>query len=152
MNMWYKKFFILYAFFIVSFVPVAGAQVNFDTDSALVNHAWQNIMLDLKTVDGKPHLVSCTYRLADNKPISALTKIHFKDYRKSAAYREKAFAGAAKNVERVVTITYRSGDKKLSLIDHNPKKESRRLLKTRRSVAIPASTLLVTAQIGSKKA
>ncbi len=142
MKQWSKNFSLLYVFLIFSCVSVVNATSSFFDDRALINHAWRHIASDLKTATGKPHFVSYTYRLAHNQPISATAKIHFKNYHKSSESQNKEFSKTLKNVERVVTVTYRSGDNKLSLIDHNPKNERKRF-ETRRIVGIPKTVVNV---------
>ena len=98
------------------------------TDDALARHAMNTIKNELIKKTGSPFRVSCTYRLAQSRPVSAITKIYYIDYHKDADAFERSFVTRNNKVDRVVEVVYKPSEKNyISLVEKDINKKNRRL-------------------------
>ncbi len=121
-------------------VHTKDTAVQFKSDEDLVQHAIENMKEELQNKKGKAHIISCTYEIDGETPVSSRTKIYFTDYHKQPESGEKIVFGDKSDtskVSRVVEIIYNSSDKKyVSIVDRNPRKTSKRLAS--KKVKVPA--------------
>ena len=112
---------------------------NFSTEQDLINDALGNIKEQAEK-DGNPYLISCTYRIHNNKPISSATKVYYSDYRKKPDSCHKTYQSSDVTANKIVEVVYKTTSKgHVSLINKHPQKTNKRLNKKR--VAIEPALL-----------
>jgi len=107
----------------------------FTSDAEMLNHALGTIKEELKQVDGDAYYVECTYKMHNNKPISASTKTYHSEYRKKPSRTEKKFSAHYLNSNQIVEpthiieVVYKPSiyPKQVSVITKDPSKPNRRL-------------------------
>lgn len=98
------------------------------TDDAIAQHAMNTIKNELSKKTGSPFRVSCTYRLAQSRPVSATTKIYYIDYHKDADAFERSFVTRNNKIDRIVEVVYKPSEKNyISLVEKDINKKNRRL-------------------------
>jgi len=117
----------------------------FASDAEMLNDVLGTIKEELKQSDGDAYYVECTYRMYNNKPISASTKTYHTEYRKKPSRSEKQFSSLTKNqsVEpnQIIEVVYKPSisPKVISVIKKHPSKPNRRL--TSKTVNLAKSLL-----------
>lgn len=66
---------------------------------------------------GTPYLVSCQYKIENNKPVSATAEVHYADYRKKADEFSVEFAPTNGKLDRVVKFVYKPKANMLAVVD-----------------------------------
>ena len=84
----------------------------------LLKTAVSSIKKTIKQAKGTPYFVSCAYKIKNNKPVSALTEIHYLDYRKKPdAYSVDFVSASGVALDRVVKFVYKPKTNVLSVVD-----------------------------------
>lgn len=99
----------------------------FRTEGEFVTHAITAIKEQLQQKTGNPERISCTYKLAGKKAVSAVVKTHYVDYRKKPDCCAYNFSHRAElTPDRSLEIIYHLNDKHhLALVTKDLKKHKR---------------------------
>jgi len=100
----------------------------FKSDTEMLNDVLGTIREELKQADGDAYYVECTYKLHNNKPISASTKTYHTEYRKKPSRTEKTFAHQLEP-NQIIEVVYKPSvhPKQVSVITKDPSKPNRRI-------------------------
>jgi hypothetical protein len=107
----------------------------FTSDTEMLNDVLGTIKEELKQSDGDAYYVECTYKMHNNKPISASTKTYHTEYRKKPTRTETKFTSHHSNAHQVVEpnqiieVIYKPSirPKQVSVITKDPSKPNRRI-------------------------
>lgn len=99
-------------------IPVLSEKKNV-SDAQLFKRAVSYIRRTIKRANntGTPYLVSCQYKIENNKPVSATAEVHYADYRKKADEFSVEFAPTNGKLERVVKFVYKPKTNTLAVVD-----------------------------------
>src|SRR5579872_5201776 len=107
----------------------------FKSDTEMLNDVLGTIKEELKHADGDAYYVECTYKMHNNKPISASTKTYHTEYRKKPSRTEKTFVShhmsSSNQVEpnQIIEVVYKPSvhPKQVSVITKDPSKPNSRI-------------------------
>jgi len=112
-----------------------------EIDKKTLNDVLGTIKQELKQSDGDAYIVECTYKMHNNKPISALTKTYHKGYRRKATRSEINFSSNHHNKKQtqtiqpnqIIEVIYKPSiyPNKVSVIKKNPSNPNCRLGKSK---------------------
>lgn len=88
-------------------------------DAQLLKRAISYIRRTIKRANntGTPYLVSCQYKIENDKPVSATAEVHYADYRKKADEYSVEFAPTSGKLDRVVKFVYKPKTNVLAVVD-----------------------------------
>ncbi|MBM3886637.1 hypothetical protein FJ364_01790 [Candidatus Dependentiae bacterium] len=103
-------------------------------ENKLIKKAVRVIKKTIKRAKGTPCLISCQYKIKNNKPVSASTEVRYLDYRKQADQHSIEFAAVDGELDRIVEFVYKPNQKTLAVVERDPTNMGRRL--TRKKVSL----------------
>lgn len=104
--------------------------IELNSDKKLFNQAIRVIRraVNRARAKGTPYFVSCEYKIKDDKPVAAVTEVHYSNYRKKPELHSFQIQPlvSQKTVDRTVKFVYKPNLKSLAVVEH-PKLGSRGL-------------------------
>lgn len=88
-------------------------------DAQLLKRAISYIRRTIKRANntGTPYLVSCQYKIENDKPVSATAEVHYSDYRKKSDEYSVEFAPTSGKLDRLVKFVYRPKTNVLAVVN-----------------------------------